>query len=393
VKSVRLFQNAPRWTVISQRGRLHVSASLLAAAWSLSGCFVQPSSLPGTPSDTSARTPAAAGSSSPGTSAAETSGSSSLPGGARAAKIIFTQSSSSGSFDSAPSTGTINSPGNGHQAKRVFNADGSLLASGGPTASAWPKWLSGVEIGISGASNSGAKSSDCARFTATNESSNSTGCQKDSDRDGTADAGTTPCGAPDGYFRVSEYDCTKSSTLALNGNGGPTDGVYIRANFSRDTSSLGSNENILVTLEYSANFLNSAASDPSTCFQGGVFHPTREGCSDQLWQIFLKHTAYEVVQPYLMLAPAPTHVVDRANGHFGGNPGSKQFILPLSGDASLSVLQISRIQGPKNEETPGAIESSDALSTFCSRGGDPTQAANSAGCVGMVFHSMTFIRM
>jgi hypothetical protein len=364
----------------------------------LSGCFVTPESLKttaATDGTASSRTPSSSSSSTPVTTAADTS--TSVPSGARAAKIIFRQSSSSGSFDSAPSTGTINSPGTGHQAKRVFNADGSLLASGGPTASTWPKWLSGIEIGISGASNTGAKNPDCARFAATNESTEGSQCSFDTDRDGEADDGTD-CGAPDGYLRVSEYDCTKSASIALNGNGGPTDGVYIRATFSRDTANLGASENILVMLEYSANFLNGAAPEPSKCFTSGTFTPTREGCSDQLWQIFMKHTAYEVVQPYLMLTPGPTHVVDRANGHFGGNPGSKQFILPFSGDSNLSVLQISRIQGPKNLETSDfsaapTAESTDALTTFCSNSLNPTEIANSAGCVGMVFHSLTFIRM
>ncbi len=325
-----------------------------------------------------------------------TTTSTSVPSGARAVKIIFKQSSSSGSFDSAPSTGTINNPGNGHQAQRVFNADGSLLASGGPTSSNWPKWFSGFEIGISGTSNAGAKNSDCARFAATGESAD-TECQYDDAGNGSPTAGVfTDCGGPDGYLRVSEYDCTKSSSIALQGNGGPTDGVYLRATFNRSSTYLGSSENILVVLEYAASSLNNAASDPSNCFQSGTFTPTREGCADQLWQIFMKHTAYEVVQPYLMLAPPSTHVVDRKNGHFGGSAGSKQFILPLSGDSDLSVLQVSRIRGPKNLETPtstGATESTDAFTMFCAKSGDPGESANSAGCVGMVFYSMTFIRM
>ncbi len=372
--------------------------AFMGLAFSLSACFQTSSTLSQAPASNGSSPEGSAqtgqAQSATGDSTSSSSNSTSIPGGARAAKIIFRQSSSSGSFDSAPSTGTRNNPGNGHQAKRVFNADGSLLSSGGPTASSWPKWLSGFEIGISGASNTAAPNSDCARFAATSESVNDSSCQFDTDRDGAFDAGdVTQCGAPDGYFRVSEYDCTKSGSSTNAGNGGPTDGVYLRATFNRDSSILGTNENILVILEYAASVLNSAASEPSTCFSSGVFSPTREGCTDQLWQAFMKHTPFEVVQPYMMIAPPATHVVNRTQGHFGGLAQSKQFILPLSGDTDITVLQLSRIKGPKNLQTAFATESTDAFTMFCSNEGDPNATANSAGCVGMVFYSMTFIRM
>lgn len=317
-------------------------------------------------------------------SVTDSSSSTAIASGTRAAKIIFKESSTSGSFSTAPSNGTKNSPGNGHQAVRLFNPDNSLLASGGPTVSAWPKWITGVEIGISGASNPASPNRDCARFSASGEST-STLCDVDLDSTTT---NSVPCGAPDGYLRVAEYECTRSSSLTTTGNGGPNDGVYIRIGLSRDTSVLGSSENLMGVLEYSANALNSGAVEPSTCLTDGAFNPANPGCSDQVYQLFVKHNAYEVVQPFLMLAPPSTNFVDKTLKRIGGGVGSKQFMIPLAADAGLKFIQISRIRALLNDE-----DTASDFTNYCTEAGASSGTQNSALCVGMVFYSLTLYRM
>ncbi len=314
------------------------------------------------------------------TSSPTTSTSASVPSGPRAARIIFKNSYPNGSFDTAPSAGTIVTPGSGHTATRIFNADGSLLAQGGPTSSAWPSWLQGVEIGISGGDNSSATNSNCARFAVTNE--NTTTC----DYDPSSTNSATPCGAQAGLFRVSEFDCVNGG--ATQGNGGPNDGVYVRAYFSRDSAKLGANENILAVLEYSSAGLRKSASDPTSCFSGGSFSPTQANCADFVWNVFLKHNAYEVVQPYLMLIPPAFGVADFANTTGAAAVGSKQFIIPLAADSGINTVQLSRIWGMPVGTT---AHSGQTFQQTCDSNGDNT--GNSPHCVGVVLHTLTFFRM
>lgn len=301
-----------------------------------------------------------------------------VTGGARAVKILF-KATSGGSFNAAPAGGTAAAVGSGLQAQRVFNPDGSLLASG-TASSTWPAWLSSFEIGISGTSNSSAKDPNCAKFASSTEAT-------DLSCDFGNGSGTSPCGAPPSQFRVSEVDCSLGSPAASNGNGGPSDGVYLRAKFNR--SQLGSSENILVVMEYSASALNPAPSNPTTCFQGGAFTP--EACSDFVWKAYLKHSSSELVQPYLLLVP-PTFasvLVTVAPTPLAGAQGSgtgiaaKQFFLPLAADSNLTELQITRRQS--NFPSPTNLKA------FCTPTG--TIPGNSPLCAGMVFYSLTFYRM
>src|SRR6185312_15458923 len=142
-------------------------------------------------------------------------------------------------------------------------------------------------------------------------------------------------------FRISEWDCVGSgSGVIANGNGGPNDGAYIRAYFTR--ANLGSQENVMVVFEYAASALNPAPALPTMCFSGGAFAP--ENCSDMTWKAYVKHSASEVVQPFLMVVPPAFASVSATTGTGGSGFGAKQFILPFAGDQNLSVLQISRIK-------------------------------------------------
>lgn len=305
----------------------------------------------------------------------------SVPSGPKAVKIFFRQSSTSGSFDAPSGNGTPAVPGSGQKAIRVFNPDGSILASGGYGSTNWPSWLTSFEIGLSGSSNTSAPNSHCARFAFTGED---TGTQCDFNKNANpADPDPVNCGAPPTYLRVSEYDCTRNSDT-LDGNGGANDGVYIRATFSRDSTVLAPQENILVVVEYAASGLNPAPPNPTACFSNGRFNPSAPGCSDMTWQIFAKHSASEVLQPFLMLAPPALATVNQQTNTGGSVAGTKQFILPFAADSGLNTLQISRIKALPNGGTTSDF------GKICNGSNNPS---NSALCVGMIFYSITFYRM
>lgn len=302
-----------------------------------------------------------------------------LPGGPRAARIIFQQSYPSGSFDTSPTGGTPDTPGSGQQAMRVFNPDGSLLASGGTAATAWPQWLTSFEIGISGTSNTAAPNPDCARFAQLSEST-ANNCVFTSP----FTSYNTTCGAGSGMYRVSEFDCTSTTLPSTKGNGGPSDGVYLRATFSRNTSILASTENLLVVLEYSASGVNPSPQTPTNCFNNGVFDSTVAGCSDMTWNAYIKHSTSEVVQPYLMLVPPVIGFANFTAQTGGSGVSTKQFYIPLASDPNLQVLQISRINALQNSSTVQGA-SGPLFTTVC--------GPDSPLCVGMILYSITFYRI
>ena len=247
------------------------------------------------------------------------------------------------------------------------------MASGGKSASGWPKWLTGFEIGISGSNNAAATNANCARFAASDEDTE-TLCNWDR-ATGTA---STSCGAPGSLFRVSEFDCGRDTITT--GTGGGSDGVYFRATFSRDTAYLSAWENILVVLEYASATLHGSPAKPTSCFTRGYFDPSQTDCSDMSWQIFMKHSASEVVQPFLLLTPPALGTVDATNNRGGANPGTKQFIMPFATDGNLNTLQISRIRALANDGATGSYY------TTCNGASNPS---NSALCMGMVLYALT----
>ena len=310
-----------------------------------------------------------------------------IPNGPRAAKIIFKAISNNGSFtDTVPSGGTPAAAGSGLAATTLFNADNTVLSTS-PTAATWPKWVSSIELGISGSANANALNDNCARFASAMSDSNAM-CKFKAPSDNTL----FNCGAPAGYYRVSDYDCYNQNKSAGAGNGGrgvgsglDTDGVYIRIQFSRDTSVLGANENIMAVLEYSASGLNPAPLDPSTCVGSGAM--TLDQCADFSWHIFTKHYVSEATQPFLLLAPPTLASVNPILGTGGtGISSTKQFVIPLAGDASLTTLQIARTSFSK---TLGPDVTTPAPSTSFLQICGP----NSAFCVGTVFYSLTLYRI
>lgn len=316
--------------------------------------------------------------------------STSIPGGAMAARFVFKNTYPDGSFEPYSGSGTIPSPGKGHPAKRVFNADGSLLASS-TTDSTWPGWIKGLEIGISGANNSNATNASCARF-ASGEST--TKCCFKSSNAGAActNLGTEEytCGVPNGLFRVSEVDCMNNTPAV--GTGGPNDGVYVRITLNRDTTYLGADENLMAVVEYAGSSLRAGAQDPAKCFVNGKFTPTNSECSDFSWQLFLKHYASETVLPFMnFIPPSPfalrTAATNATNANTSVNAGgvnTRQFILPISRDKDLSVLQLSRITAISKD----LVVDSDSheFEHYCKN-------SNSPLCMGLVIYAITLYRM
>jgi hypothetical protein len=309
------------------------------------------------------------------------SGTASTPSGAKAVKIIFKPVSQGGSFDAAPSSGTTNAAGSGVQVTQLYNPDGTTLATG-TTSASWPKWLTSFEIGISGSANGNAKNPYCARFATSGLTSSDDTMAQCEFKTGFL----SNCGAPGGYYRVSDFDCYNSTSATEQGigTGADTDGVYLRGIFNRDTSYLGKYENILAVLEYSASGLNPAPKDPSSCFSSGS--ASVESCADMTWKIYLKHTTSESLQSFLLLVPPTFASVDTTNGTGGSGISTRQFILPLAGDSSLSVLQISRTG------LSSTLSSDPNFQTICAPNGT-SDPANSALCVGMVFYSLTLYRI
>jgi hypothetical protein len=346
---------------------------------------------------TSTTAPKADGSSSDGalnslpTASPTPSLSTSLPGGARAVKIIF-KAAAGGSFNAAPSAGTVNQPNSGHKAVRVFSPDGGLLSQGDASTATWPKWLTHVEIGVSGSANTAALNPDCARFAATGEDTN---FKCDWDADG---LDPVPCGAEPGYYRVSEYDCTNTQVppVASAGIGGPADGIYVRARFNRDKTYLGATENVLAVLEYASSAVVRTPAASTSCYDAnGIFSPGMAGCSDHVWQVFLKHNAHEVVQPYQLLVPPHPSYVSASLNAGGGSRATRQFLVPLSGDPNLSIVQISRIRAFTNPSvTDTAATPDNVYYPVCQKPqGSVNVASNTPFCVGMVLYSLTLFRI
>jgi hypothetical protein len=271
-----------------------------------------------------------------------------------------------GSFPAPSGTGGVTS------ATRLLKPDHSVLATGGPSADAWPKWIKNIQLGTSGSSTAG--DNNCARFSASGESATCT-----------VNGEPRSCGVSD-YYRVSEYDCNGNS--ALNGSGISTDRVFIRVEFDRDPTRLAIHENVLLTLQYAASVAHREPRDPSQCFDGGAFNPSNDYCSDMSWAFYLRGSATSNPAPFLFLVPTATNQVSLAEKTLGTAIATKQFIIPLASDTALTTLQISRQRAVSRSGGPisgTAATSNQILEHVC--------VTNSPFCMGMVFYSMTLTRM
>lgn len=326
-----------------------------------------------------------------------TTSTSTIPSGVMAVQVIF--NTSTGSFAPAPSGGTAAGDGSGLAAVKLFKTDGTTVLANGTTDANWPAWLSSVELGVTGSNSkytvafggggTFSSNTNCARFTTTAEAS-ATNCNFGS--------GAAGCDAPAGGFRVSEVDCDYGFDPAgqgsESGNGSAGDNVYVRAKFNR--SSLGSQENVLVVVNYAASSFHAPSANPSTCFTNGNFAP--ENCSDFTWKVFLRSSPTEVpTNPFMIFLPPTTSYVANNSKASGATMATKQFIIPLASNPTVNTLQLSRVTKVPVDPAPYNLPLQDSDATFtsaCDVGGTHTSTGgNSPLCAGVVFYSMTFYRI
>jgi len=280
--------------------------------------------------------------------------------GVKGIKIVTSIASGTGSF-SAPSavptpalipSGYPGSDGSatylpGVQPTQYFTIDGS-------SALVKPDWLVDFQLGITSTSSSSA----CAAFGGS----------------GALDA--------QNYYRISEADCGSTS----NGLGGGTDPVFARIVLNRDSSLIGTAENLMIQVEYQASGLHLNSDGSST---------NPEDDLDQLWKIFWNSTlgVSSLPKPFAIFVP-PNYgaCMDSGSGMSPGPPDDhcqdadykgapvkvKQILIPLSAYPDMSVIQLTRVKGRINQV-------GNYVSSFCS--------SDSPLCLGVVIRSITLMRM
>lgn len=319
----------------------------------------------------------------------------SVASGGKIAKIIFTEGTT-GSFDPYSGNGTQNTASGGYAAVRFFDGANHVITR--------PSWLTSFRIGITG--NTTSTSTNCARFHKLADA-NRPKCQYWLNTADILDPTKTwdhefSCQPQADYFQVSEWDCVNSVSVP-NGAGRPDDKVYLRATFSENTDYMTDSENILVTVEYEAAGLRTAESAlDGSCDTGTIFDPSK--CSGPSWQAFVSTTAKLNTLPVgVASAGTPLGILTPPAFNYGLAKSrldsyglvKKQFIIPIAAmrntSQSISVFQLSRMASQYKAVGAG----SDLFDAICGNVKDvgTTPYGNSPLCVGVVFRSITFMRM
>jgi hypothetical protein len=194
-------------------------------------------------------------------------------------------------------------------------------------------------------------------------------------------------------FQTSEYGCHGVAT----GTGGGTDRTFIRIILDRDQAYIGSKENLLLQLEYEATGfrLNPDNEDSG----GGTSTSTNpETFVDQLWKVFSGTTlAATSGVPFSMLIP-PNHGFRLESGQgapftpvstFTSVNTVKQMVFPLASLTSAKYIQISRVRGGRRIFSSGSQDTA-YYNGACGSG---AAATNNPRCLGVVFRSITLIRI
>ena len=194
-------------------------------------------------------------------------------------------------------------------------------------------------------------------------------------------------------FQTSEYHCH----AVAPGTGGGTDRTFIRIVLDRDQAYIGSKENLLLQLEYEATGFRlnpdnkDSAGNTSTSTNPETF-------VDQLWKVFSGSTlAMTSGVPFSMLIP-PNHGFRLQSGQ--GTPfvqvstftpvaTVKQLVFPLASLTDAKYIQISRVRGGRSNFSTGAQDPSYYTGACTSTG----SATNNPRCLGVVFRSLTLIRI
>lgn len=192
-------------------------------------------------------------------------------------------------------------------------------------------------------------------------------------------------------FQTSEYNCHSKA----DGSGTGSDGTFIRVVLDRDQNYIGTKENLLIQLEYEATglLLNPDQKDSADSTVSTSTNP--EQYVDQLWKVFsgasLASTATPT--PFAMVVP-PSHA-----HHCSGGSGSsisctgtvsptttvKQLVFPLTALTDKKYIQISRVRGGRRYFS-GARDTG-YYNSAC------TTPSNNPHCLGVVFRSLTLIRI
>ncbi len=281
--------------------------------------------------------------------------------GAKGVKLILSDGAG-GSFDEpliAPSAVSIplGYPGSG---TGFFIPGVSAKATGyfelnGTTPIQKPSWITDVQLGVTHApSLAGGK---CATF-------------------GRAANGSFD---QDRFYRVSEVDCQAFQGADLGSK------AFIRVILNRDTAFFGTRENLMLQLEYRATGLR-ANSD------GTDVNP--ELNLDQLWKVFWGETLLSSasLSPFsILIPPNYAHWCRSGTGSFDAGTCAaptagqsapaivKQILIPLASNPKNTVIQIQRVLGRVNTN-------SGYVTSFCSGSDSPL-------CLGVVFHSLTLLRL
>lgn len=265
--------------------------------------------------------------------------------------------------DGFPGAGNGNAYVRGIRPRKLYALDDSELGVA-------PAWLQSFEVKTKG---------DCANF----------GGIGDYDVENT--------------YRVSEIDC--ASVMNPEGKKSTSnDEVQIQIVLNRDSNKIGTQENLLVTIEYQASGLHFN----SVKLSGSNNDP--EENADFVWKVFWDNTLLptSLSKVFSTLVPPVFSACEPSGGTTPAAPGSnpcnsgnsipykgaaiqkKQILIPLSAYPDLSVIRLSRTRGQVNHAAvaPG-ISGAAFLNNFCVG----TASAKSPLCAGMVIHSITLLRI
>jgi hypothetical protein len=285
--------------------------------------------------------------------------------GLKAVKI-HTHTNSGGSFTAptaVPALTPIPSPWPGYDGGTAQYLPGvsaqTLYDLDGTTTLLKPSWLRDFQLGITSTTASLA----CATF-------------------GGGSGGSPPLVDAPGYYRISERNC---SSLANGTGDSGSDPVFFRIILDRDFLKIGSAENLIVQVEYQAS-----GTRPNTNPNSGSISNPEDGL-DHLWKIFTNSTLGlgNPGKPFSLFVP-PNFAFCSPNGSgagagCAGNPSGapitvRQFMIPLSADPNLSVIQFSRVKGRIN--ATGGVS---YVNSFCTSDDSPL-------CLGVVIRSVTLMR-
>jgi hypothetical protein len=163
--------------------------------------------------------------------------------------------------------------------------------------------------------------------------------------------------------------------------------VFVRVILNRDTAYLGTQENIMLQVEYQATGLR-------TNSDGISVNP--EENLDQLWKVFWGQTllAGTSYTPFsIFIPPNYTNWCSSGSGQLSASPVTcttpsaslssptvvRQMMIPISAYPKQTVIQLQRVRGRGDSDQP-------YLNSFC-------QFSDSPLCLGVVFRSLTILRM